>query len=750
MTPLTPDLPAAGTAALTESIESIESTDARPPKRARRAAAPSPAPEPAAALPAALPAALAELAPWLTAIDMRLQRQLLHQQQRGDDRFAMRGILADADEPIAPDTLPRWLMPDAAAPTEAFPPATGRLAALATRFALSPPALGALVLSLLPLLEPRYGALIAYLQGDEQGTWPSVDLARLLLAETPADGIALRAALTSHEAPLRRHGLLLAAERSGRVSERDDAVYLRPAESVFLYLTGQPHTLPKPLIDIASWLTPAGPDPRTGAPDWAAFAQQLARACFGETRPTTPIVLLQGGRGREALVARVADEAATRVLALNLDRLPDDEFDAWNVLLAALHTTRLTGSVLLLRELAGFEARHARQLDALDARLADHGQPVIALTREDESLRGFTGLPRLRLTVPVRAREADVALVAAGLREAGLVDADQVEAGAADPARLTALLTRTRINPDVLAQTLREAHWYRQQGDAAQALSEANLHTALRLRAQQHFGALAQRVEPKRRLPELIANDALREQLNEILAAIRQRDALLGQGFAAKIAYGTGISALFYGDSGTGKSMAAEVLAAELGVDLIRVDLSTVVNKYIGETEKNLSKIFDIAMADTGVLLFDEADALFGKRSEVKDAQDRHANIEVSYLLQRLEHYPGLVVLSTNNRGHLDDAFTRRLTFMTRFEAPDAALRETMWRTIWPAHVAVADDIDWPRLARQVELTGAGIRNVALLASWLAAEGKRAVRQSDIERAIRRELGKTGRLAPRL
>ena len=148
------------------------------------------------------------------------------------------------------------------------------------------------------------------------------------------------------------------------------------------------------------------------------------------------------------------------------------------------------------------------------------------------------------------------------------------------------------------------------------------------------------------------------------------------------------------------------------------------------------------------MLLFDEADALFGKRSEVKDAHDRHANIEVSYLLQRLEHYPGLVVLSTNNRGHLDDAFTRRLTFMTRFELPDAELRLKMWRAIWPTQISVASDVDWERLAQRTELTGAGIRNVALLASWLAAEAGRAVTQADIERAIRRELGKTGRLVP--
>ncbi|MDY7806696.1 ATP-binding protein [Burkholderia stagnalis] len=686
---------------------------------------------------------LIELAPWLRAIDMRLRRCLASQHQRGDDRFAMQGILGAVDEPYdrMNGGLPYWLVGETREPPLNFPETTGALKGLADRFGLSSVELGALVLSLMPLLEPRYGALIAYLQGEDQGSFPSVDLARQLLADTPADRIALRAALTSPEAPLRREGLIWSAERSGRVSERDDAIYLRPAESVFLYLTGQPSVLPRRLIDIGHWLSEMGPDPRRGAPAWARFAQRLADYCFGAQRPVTPVVLLQGGRGRESLIACMAREAGVRVLGLNLDMMPDDGGDTWAILLSALHLTRLTGSVLMLKELASLERHHARLLDALDARLTTHGQPVIALTSEDEVVRGLSGVPRLHLRIPVRSREADVALVEAGLRQAG---------HEADPIALKGLLTRTRVNPDVWAQTLQEADHYGRLEDATAPLSEANLHTALRLRAQQHFGALAQRVEPKRRLTDLIASDALLEQLDEILAAIRHREALLEQGFGDKIAYGTGISALFYGDSGTGKSMAAEVLAAELGVDLIRVDLSTVVNKYIGETEKNLSKIFDIAMADTGVLLFDEADALFGKRSEVKDAQDRHANIEVSYLLQRLEHYPGLVVLSTNNRGHLDDAFTRRLTFMTRFEPPDVALRVRMWRAIWPKHVALSDDIEWMRLAQNVELTGAGIRNVALLASWLAAERKREVRASDIERAIRRELGKTGRLAPRM
>jgi SpoVK/Ycf46/Vps4 family AAA+-type ATPase len=180
---------------------------------------------------------------------------------------------------------------------------------------------------------------------------------------------------------------------------------------------------------------------------------------------------------------------------------------------------------------------------------------------------------------------------------------------------------------------------------------------------------------------------------------------------------------------------------------LIRVDLASVVSKYIGETEKNLCGLFDLARTDTGVLFFDEADALFGKRTTVKDAKDRHANIEVSYLLQRLEEHPGLILLSTNNRGALDEAFSRRFTFIARFAFPDVELRERLWRSIWPQAVRIGDDVDFANLAQRAQLTGANIRNIALLATWLA-EDERApsVRRKHIDLAFKRELGKVGRL----
>jgi len=180
-----------------------------------------------------------------------------------------------------------------------------------------------------------------------------------------------------------------------------------------------------------------------------------------------------------------------------------------------------------------------------------------------------------------------------------------------------------------------------------------------------------------------------------------------------------GISALFAGESGTGKTMAAEVLANALHLDLYRIDLSAVVSKYIGETEKNLRRVFDAAEDGGAILLFDEADALFGKRSEVKDSHDRYANIEVSYLLQRMEAYSGLAVLTTNHKEGLDSAFQRRLRFVVHFPFPDARSRERIWRSVFPADVPLGG-IDYAKLAR-LNVAGGTIRNIALSAAFLAA-----------------------------
>jgi hypothetical protein len=270
------------------------------------------------------------------------------------------------------------------------------------------------------------------------------------------------------------------------------------------------------------------------------------------------------------------------------------------------------------------------------------------------------------------------------------------------------------------------------------------LWRACRSSARTRLDDLAQRVDGHSTWEDLILPESQKAALAQIAAHVRQRLCVHEQwGFAAKGSRGLGIAALFAGESGTGKTMAAEIVAGELHLDLYRIDLASVVSKYIGETEKNLSRVFDEAEAGGAVLLFDEADALFGKRSEVKDSHDRYANIEVGYLLQRVEAYRGLAILTTNSRSALDPAFQRRLRFILQFPFPDRTLREQIWRRVFPADTPL-DALDYEKLAR-LEVAGGAIRNIALSAAFLAADAGDSVGMRHLLKAAHGEAAKRER-----
>ncbi len=267
------------------------------------------------------------------------------------------------------------------------------------------------------------------------------------------------------------------------------------------------------------------------------------------------------------------------------------------------------------------------------------------------------------------------------------------------------------------------------------------LWNACRHQSRGRLDDLAQRMSSSATLDDVVLPDLQKETLRDIVMHVRHR-AIVHEswGFGGRNYRGVGISVLFAGASGTGKTMSAEVLAEALELDLYRIDLSSVVSKYIGETEKNLRRIFDAADAGGVILLFDEADALFGKRSEVKDSHDRYANIEVSYLLQRIESYRGLAILTTNMRSALDTAFLRRIRFIVQFPFPDAAQRAEIWRKVFPRETPTAN-LDVERLA-QLSVAGGSIRNVALSAAFLAADTNEPLGMQHLLRAARSEYAK--------
>jgi len=267
------------------------------------------------------------------------------------------------------------------------------------------------------------------------------------------------------------------------------------------------------------------------------------------------------------------------------------------------------------------------------------------------------------------------------------------------------------------------------------------LWDACRIEGRSRLEGLAQRMESFAVSDDLILLEKDKEILRRIAVHVRQRTKVYETwGFAGKGARGLGISALFAGASGTGKTMAAEVLAHELRLDLFRIDLSQVISKYIGETEKNLGCIFDAAEESGSVLLFDEADALFGKRSEVKDSHDRYANVEVSYLLQRMESYRGLAILTTNRKNALDHAFLRRIRFVLDFSFPETAQRAEMWRRAFPASTPT-EGLRIDCLAR-LHVTGGNIQNIAMGAAFLAADAQQPVRMEHLLASVRSEFAK--------
>ena len=279
------------------------------------------------------------------------------------------------------------------------------------------------------------------------------------------------------------------------------------------------------------------------------------------------------------------------------------------------------------------------------------------------------------------------------------------------------------------------------------ALSEREVYRGCYAQSNQKLGASARKIAPQHGWGDIVLPPDGLAQLGEVCAQVRHRRKVYGEwGFDAKVSLSKGLCVLFYGPSGTGKTLAVEVIANELELEAYKIDLSTVVSKYIGETEKNLSAIFQEAETSNAILFFDEADALFGKRSEVKDAHDRYANIEINYLLQRMEEFEGMVVLATNLRKNIDEAFFRRMHFAVEFPFPDEQRRYRIWRQHFPEAVTVAEDVDFNFLASRLDLAGGSIRNVVLNAAFLAAANSGVIGMKHLIHAARREYEKLGRL----
>lgn len=559
-------------------------------------------------------------------------------------------------------------------------------------------------------LDSRFAGLCAALN-DPLHPFPTFSLGLSLLPE------AHWSALTP-AAPL-RHWRLVEVENSASLTRGR----LSLDERLLHYLAGTPH-LDERLTGYVTPVTCAG----ELVPSHRALAEAIAQSWSQINTGELPVIQLTGS---ELPTLRQIAAEASALLGLGLYRMPVSALPAGPVELEGLcrlwEREFALGNAVLLLEVSDFSGSPGFEA-ALQDWVTRLNSPLIVMG--GQSLRE-TSRPVIRFDVarPTPAEQHSTWKAALGA-QAGRLNG-----------RVEMILSQFNLEAAAIRRI--SARALQVEPTDPEALTGA-LWAACLGETRPRLGELAQRLTPVAGWSDLVLPDEQHQILREIAIHVRQRMKVYETwGFAARSARGLGISALFSGPSGTGKTMAAEVLANELHLDLYRIDLSVVVSKYIGETEKNLRRLFDAAEEGGAILLFDEADALFGKRSEVKDSHDRYANLEVSYLLQRMEAYRGLAILTTNLKDVLDQAFLRRIRFVVHFPFPDAAQRREIWRNIFSARTPI-QALDFERLAR-LNVAGGNIRNIALQAAFLAAEAGVPVQMNHLLRAARTEYTKLER-----
>ena len=556
-----------------------------------------------------------------------------------------------------------------------------------------------------PELNPRFGRLYAYLQDDVTRKLPCARLVGHLLE---GEGVTAADVMRSfdRDAPLRRLGAIkLLGDAQTPLAERP----IKVADRMAAHLLGaRIDELPAP-ARVRLVPLPAHDPGRDEAV--AAVAAMLSR-------PThLPVVL--AGPDAEPLLAKAFGRHLVVVHVRDMEQR--------DVMADAALISALEGRPLVFEGLEDLEP-------------GDRARLLRAIEQRPE---------RTVLAAPSRG-----AALALGDRTVLLVDAPPPSY--AERRQAWADLTGAEATGDVAAkfrlsmsQIVEAAEVARLSAAAREepVPTPADMDLGARQASSSRLGELAAWLAPGWRWEDLVVPERQLSLLQSISAYLRHRDRVLSDwGYERSVARTQGLKVLFAGESGTGKTMAAQVLAAELGLELFRVDLATVVSKYIGETEKNLDRIFGAAEGSNAILFFDEADALFGKRSEVSDSHDRYANIEVAYLLQKMEGYAGAVILATNFRRNIDDAFARRLDFVIDFPFPEADDRKRIWRLLLPPEAPLGDDIDIDFLAGRFKLSGGSIRNCSLSAAFQAADAGGVIEMRHLVRAVALEYGKQGRL----
>lgn len=584
-------------------------------------------------------------------------------------------------------------------------PGIAPLDALVTCFGLTVFERDLVLLAAAQELEPTTGARCAAASGDPERAHPTFSLALAALDEPHWSALP-------PVSPLRRWRIVELDDTSRLTTSR-----LRLDERILHFLLGSPY-----LDDRLHGQMRRTPVPDRLPPSYDLAASGVAAGWTDGARPDAPLLVeLVGGdlRSRADIAAAAAARAGLGLYALSAEDVPVDPAERDRFARLWQREAILLPAALLLE----FGEPDRDQQAATEAFLAGAAVPVVVSSADPRRTDRPHGT---RVSVPHLDDEEQLALWTDAFDD--VADLEQTE--------LRSLIAQFQLPPHVVrsaAATVRRELPYEDELDAAGLAWRAGMDEA-----RGGMDELGRRIEPQAGWSDLVLHERQTGVLREIVAHVRRRAVVHQEwGFAATLRRGLGVTALFAGGSGTGKTLAAEVMAKELGLDLFVIDLSQVVSKYIGETEKNLRRVFDAAERGGALLLFDEADALFGKRSEVKDSHDRYANLEVSYLLMRMEAYRGLAILTTNMKKALDNAFLRRIRFVVDFPFPAEHERAEIWRRVLPPQAPVKD-ID-PQLLAQLTVAGGSIRNIALSGAFLAAEEGEALQMRHMLAGARTE-----------
>ncbi len=687
----------------------------------------------------------------LRSLDQRLERAVQELESRMGDRGRRdpyRGLYLSYED--VAESLNR--SPGAPAYPPTFADEVDRLGSsspelvrLRGQFGLSSFEAALVLVAVAPHVDSRYERTYAFLQDDVTRRRPRVELALDLLCRDTREKQDRRRHF-SGEGALVRHGLIELRGEGQQTGGSLLSLEIHPSAPVANFLIGGPVPAPP----LAPLLSPP-PSDHAFSPLSAGRRRRLAETIRDADRNGRDLRFrLRGadGRGHDPTAGRVVAQAGLEILPIDLRRGPGDEGEMERLFRMALLEARLHRRVLLVAGLETVgERSRAGFRDRLFSLLSGHPGVVLLSFPPDAEGDGYLETSA--------AATVDVSMGAPSYRRRYAAWRRALRRVGRDvpPEAVDALADRFELSAERIWEVVVSAE-ERDRAGLEPLPSGAGVASSLFAMARERAGgalaAQAQRMKTGFQWEDLVLPTDQKRQLREICARVeRRREVLNRWGFGTKLSLGSGVNALFAGPSGTGKTMAARVLAGELGLELYRIDLSRVVSKYIGETEKNLARLFEAAERSGAILLFDEADALFGKRSEVKDSHDRYANIEISYLLQRMEEYEGVTILATNLKHNMDDAFVRRMAFHVQFPAPGEEDRIRIWRRVFPSAVPLDSDLDPEFLGRRFRITGGNIRNVALAGSFLAASQEVPVGMRHLIRGVQREYQKMGKACVR-